>query len=111
MTARRVPRLRAIAALALFALASGAAQVADGLVYHRRPEPVPITRINAGDHCHAESCDLDERLATPPPVSTPDDVGRLEPPVREAEPQPPAETPRTRVRPGSISSRAPPAVA
>ncbi len=47
MTARRVSRVRAIVALALFALASGAPQVADGLLYHRRPEPIPITRINA----------------------------------------------------------------
>ncbi len=111
MTARWVPRVRAIVALALFALASGAAQVADGLIYHRRPAPIPVTRVNTTDRTHAASCNLDQQLATPPPVSSPDDVGRLEPPIREAVPQPPVETPRTRVRPGSISSRAPPALA
>jgi hypothetical protein len=111
MLSRRVTRLRASIAVAIFAMASGAPQLADGLVYHRKPEPVPITRINAGDHCHAESCDLDEKLATPPPASPPEDGGRLEPPIRAAGLPVPVDAPRTRAPSGPIGSRAPPTTA
>ena len=111
MLSRRVARIRAVLAVAIFAMASGAPQLADGLVYHRKPEPVPITRMNAGDHCHAESCDLDEKLATPPPASPPDDGGRLEPPVRAARQLMPVVVPRTRAPSGPIGSRAPPRTA
>ncbi len=107
LTPRR-SRLRAAIALAVFAMASGAPQLADALVYHRKPEPAPITRMNAGDHCHAESCDLDEKLATPPPVSPPEDGGRLMSPVRAARLPAPPDAPRTRAPSGPIGSRAPP---
>jgi hypothetical protein len=75
-------RFRALLALALFALGGGAEQLLDAVLYHRGVAPVEQARVNAGDQCHSERCELGAPIATPPPAEPPPVDGRLEPPVR-----------------------------
>ena len=80
MIARTSHRIRAIVALALFATSDGGAQLLDALVFHSRPERPDVARLNSGDHCHAERCELGAPIASPPPLTLAIGVGRLEPP-------------------------------
>ncbi|HEX3928319.1 MAG TPA: hypothetical protein VHW65_09990 [Gemmatimonadales bacterium] len=101
-------RVRSIVALALFALSGGGAQLADALVFHRGPPRADVERMNAGDHCHGESCDLGAPIVSPPPAFVPYHDGRFAPPTRALAAVAPADAPRPAIRARSLGSRAPP---
>jgi hypothetical protein len=108
MATRRWFRLRALVALLLFGGNDGGAQLLDAVVFHRHSAPVEITRINAGDNCHSERCDLGAPIAAPPPVTAPGIGYRFEPVYRSAEPVAPADAPRLDLPAVPLGSRAPP---
>ena len=101
-------RLRALFALALFATSDGGAQLLDAVIFHRHPAAPEVTRINSGDDCHAERCDLGAPIAAPPPVAPPNWGFRLEPAQRRIAIVAPADAPRTLLATSPLGSRAPP---
>ncbi|MGH7523287.1 MAG: hypothetical protein ACREK8_03185 [Gemmatimonadales bacterium] len=72
MLLSRLPKLRALVAILLFAGSEGAPQLFDALAFHSgRRYHAEVLGLNNGKHCHAEKCDLGARIAPPPPVSLP----------------------------------------
>jgi hypothetical protein len=108
MVTRWSSQLRALLALALFATSDGGAQLLDAVVYHSHPVKAETTRLNAGDHCHAENCELGAPIASPPPLTPPDVGDRFEPVYRRAVAVVPADAPRTTRPAVPLGSRAPP---
>jgi hypothetical protein len=108
MIARASYRIRAVVALALFATSGGGAQLVDALLFHSRPERPDAVRVNAGDHCHAERCELGAPIVSPPPPALAMDAGRLEPLSHRTIALVPADAPRNAVVAGPLGSRAPP---
>src|ERR1017187_10074759 len=108
MIARASHPIRAVIALALFATSGGGVQLVDALVFHSRPERPDAVRGNAGDHCHAERCELGAPIVSPPPPALAVGPGRLEPPSRRPIALAAADAPRSPVVPGPLGSRAPP---
>jgi hypothetical protein len=109
MINRRSSQLRAFIALVLFSTSGGGAQLLDALVFHSHPAPASGPRVNAGDHCHAETCELGVPITSPPQVAPPDIHGRFEPPTRRATAVTPTDAPRTTLAAAPLGSRAPPA--
>jgi hypothetical protein len=108
MIARASHPIRAVIALALFATSGGGVQLVDALVFHSRPERPDAVRVNAGDHCHAERCELGAPIVSPPPPALAMGAGRLEPPSHRTIALVPADAPRSTVVAGPLGSRAPP---
>lgn len=108
MTASVPHRIRAFVALALFATSSGGEQLLDGLLFHRQPARPEMVRVNAGDQCHAERCELGVRIVSPPPLPLAMGDGRFEPPSRRFVILAPANAPPSAVAAGPVGSRAPP---
>ena len=108
MVNRRSSRLRALVALVLFSTSGGGEQLLDALVFHSHPTVPAGPRINAGDHCHAETCELGVPITSPPPIAPPGADGRFEPPTRRAAVVTPVDPPRTTATPTALGSRAPP---
>jgi hypothetical protein len=108
MVIRRSSRLRAFLALVLFSTSGGGEQLLDALVFHSHPVKDVGPRVNAGDHCHAEKCELGVSISSPPPIAPPDGDGRFEPPTRRATAITPADAPRATLVTAPLGSRAPP---
>ena len=109
MMMRWAPRLRALLAILLFGFGGGGAQLADALIYHNHPVPAsPDARLNAGDHCHSEKCDLGAPITSVPPVTLVSYAGRFALASRERLTPAPLDAPRTIVTIGALGSRAPP---
>jgi hypothetical protein len=108
MVTRRLHRLRTLLSLALFVTSGGGAQLLDAIVFHSGPVGVDVARVNAGDHCHAERCELGAPIASPPPLAPPVGDGRAEPPTNRVTGLAPADAPRSTVVAGPLGSRAPP---
>lgn len=108
MVNRRLSRLRALVALVLFSTSGGGEQLLDALVFHSHPTPAAGPRVNAGDHCHAETCELGVPITSPAPIAPPDGVGSFEPPTRRATVTAPPDAPRTTLATTPLGSRAPP---
>ena len=95
MVTRRLHRLRTLLSLVLFVTSGGGAQLVDAIVFHSGPVRVDVARVNAGDHCHAERCDLGAPIASPPPLAPPIGAGRTEPPSHRITALAPADAPRS----------------
>ncbi len=96
-------------AVLLFGLASGGAQLADALIYHNHPAPhAADPRVNAGDHCHSERCDLGAPITTASPPSALPHAAHLAVASRTRAVAAPVDVPRTLRVSGSLGSRAPP---
>ena len=108
MTTATRHRFRAFLALLLFGLGNGGAQLLDAVVFHGGPAHAEVNRVNSGDHCHAEQCDLGAPIVSPPPVDPPLVAGRFAPPTRLALVQVPSDAPRSAAPAGPLGSRAPP---
>jgi hypothetical protein len=108
MIARASHRIRAFVALVLFGTGGGGDQLLDALVFHSRPEQPDVIRMNAGDHCHAERCQLGVPIVTPPPHAPAVGDGRFEPPSHRTIAAAPLDAPRSAVVAGPLGSRAPP---
>lgn len=108
MIARASYRIRAVVALALFATSGGGVQLVDALMFHSRPEHTDVVRLNAGDHCHAERCELGAPIVSPPPPAPAISDGRFEPLSHRGIALAPVDAPRSTVVAGPLGSRAPP---
>jgi hypothetical protein len=108
MTADAFRRIRAFVALTLLTMSGGGVQLADALVFHSGVARADVARVNAGDHCHAERCELGAPIASPPPLAPPVGDGRVEPPSSRVTALAPADAPRSAVVAGPLGSRAPP---
>ena len=111
MVNRWSSRLRALLAVALFATSDGGAQLLDAVVFHSHPAQAGAegARLNAGDHCHAERCELGVPITSPPPITPPDVGDRFEPLYRRTVAVIPADAPRITVVTAPLGPRAPPA--
>ncbi len=102
-------QIRALLALALFGTSDGGAQLLDAVVFHSHPPAhADVPRINDGDHCHAEKCDLGAPIASPPPVAAPIALVRLELIAFLVSIAIPTDAPRSALASSPLGSRAPP---
>src|ERR1019366_407286 len=108
MIARASHRIRAFVALVLFGTGGGGDQLLDALVFHSRPAGPAVVRMNSGDHCHAERCELGVPIVSPPPQAPAMAACRFAPPSRRTVALTPLDAPRSAVVAGPLGSRAPP---
>ncbi|HEY4099775.1 MAG TPA: hypothetical protein VGM20_02735 [Gemmatimonadales bacterium] len=102
-------RLRALAAILLFAGSDGAPQLADALLFHTgRQYHTEIVGVDDGQHCHAERCDLGATIASPPPLAPPDLGDRFEFVSFRVAFVSPTNPPRRCLHSAPVGSRAPP---
>lgn len=111
MLSRRTRALRSVLALVLFSTSGGAEQLADAILFHGRVTAAEPVRVNSGDHCHAEQCDLGVPIATPPPVEPRLADGRFALPIGDAPAAWIDRVARALPTPRAHSPRAPPRLA
>lgn len=103
-------RLRSLLAVLLFATANGGGQLLDAVLFHRGRVEVDAVRLNSGDRCHAEHCDLSVPPVTSLPASGEPGPGLLVPTGSVTGTPRPDRAPRPARVHRECTPRAPPAL-